>query len=467
MLDQVAPELPPDLDWLNADQPPQLTGSACALAFISAGSNWCQQRLQELTELQRRWSDRLQVIAIHVPRFDYERNPERVRAALGIAGIKLPVAMDPHWLLWQRFGIEAWPTVLLIDAKGQLRERIVGAGERQQLESKVAAFCADAPRVPLSVAGHGREPSTSLRFPTGVTIQGGYLYVADSGHHRILECDLSGRILRQFGNGASDLVDGPADLAAFRRPHGLSLQRGALYVADTGNHAVRRIDLRSGDVVTLCGNGKAGMPGEGLVTAPTAISMDAPRSLALLGGELYIANSGGNRLWSYDLGTRQMRLEAGSGMLAVRDGNGSMAAFAQPVSLSTVHHTLYICDEAGSAIRSFNARTGQVSTLIGRDQWNFGRDDGARNDALLQAPQAIALDPDAPLLWIADTGNGLLRHLRLGGGELKTVELPEPLRGPTGLAVADGTVWIADTEAHAIWRLDKHTGAMRQVPVGE
>lgn len=467
MLDQVAPELPTDLDWLNTGPPPPLHGSACALAFVNAGSTWSQQRLQELGELQARYSDRLRVLAIHVPRFDHERDPQRMRKALGIAGIKVPVALDPHWTLWQRFGIQAWPTVLLIDAQGQVRETIVGAGDRPQLDQKIAAFCADAPPSMRSAIAPDREPLLALRFPTGITVQGGYLYVADSGHHRILECDLSGRVLRQFGNGAGDLVDGPADLAAFKRPQGLSVQRGAVYVADTGNHAVRRIDLRSGDVVTLCGNGKPGMPSEGLVANPTATALDAPRSLALLGGELYIACAGSNRIWSYDLGTRHMRLEAGSGNLAVRDGNGSMASFAQPVGLSTVHQTLYVCDEAGSAIRSFNARTGQVSTMIGRDPWSFGNNDGARNDAQLQAPQALALDPDAPLLWIADTGNSLLRQLRLGGGELKTVALPEPLHGPTGVAVADGTVWIADTEAHAILRLDKHTNTLRHVPIGE
>src|SRR3546814_66370 len=116
-----------------------------------------------------------------------------------------------------------------------------------------------------------------------------------------------------------------------------------------------------------------------------------------------------------------------SDLLGVSDGSGTRASFAQPVGLATVQQMLYACDAAGSAIRSVNARSGQVTTLLGQDTWNFGKADGARVEARLQQPQAIALDPDAPVLWIADSGNDALRTLRLGGGELATFQLPQPL----------------------------------------
>jgi streptogramin lyase len=71
------------------------------------------------------------------------------------------------------------------------------------------------------------------------------------------------------------------------------------------------------------------------------------------------------------------------------------------------------------------------------------------------------------VLWIADSGNDCLRSLRLGGGELSTWPLPQRLHAPCGLAVADGVVWIADTDAHAVLRLDTRDGALRHVPIGE
>ncbi|MCG3005540.1 hypothetical protein KZ291_33720, partial [Escherichia coli] len=76
------------------------------------------------------------------------------------------------------------------------------------------------------------------------------LYIADSGHHRILECSHAGRVLRQFGLGTADMMDGGPGEAAFNRPQGLALEREWLYVADTGNHALRRIHLLTGQVDT-------------------------------------------------------------------------------------------------------------------------------------------------------------------------------------------------------------------------
>src|SRR5690606_4619732 len=104
-------------------------------------------------------------------------------------------------------------------------------------------------------------------------------------------------------------------------------------------------------------------------------------------------------IWKYDLGKHDLSLVAGSGALAVADGTGAEAAFAEPVALAAVQQRVYVCDGAGSAIRTLNLRGRQVATLVGEDPWNYGCTDGVRSDARLQDPQAIALDPDAPLLW--------------------------------------------------------------------
>jgi sugar lactone lactonase YvrE len=241
-----------------------------------------------------------------------------------------------------------------------------------------------------------------------------------------------------------------------------------LYVADTGNHAVRRIQLRTGDIETLCGAGRPGTPVEGVVTDARMVALDQPRAVSLsASGMMFIATTGDNRIWAYNLGSHELRLLAGSGALAVADGAGVDAAFAEPVGLAAVQQVIYVCDGIGSAIRSVNARSAQVTTLLGQDPWNHGQADGARVDARMQQPQAIALDPDAPVLWIADSGNDTLRTLRLGGGELATYALPQRLHAPSGLAVAEGVVWIADTDAHAVLRLDTRDGSLRHVPIGE
>lgn len=144
-----------------------------------------------------------------------------------------------------------------------------------------------------------------------------------------------------------------------------------------------------------------------------------------------------------------------------------MAAFAQPTALAGVQQMLYVCDSLGSAVRSLQLRNNTVQTLLGQGPWEFGDADGPREQARLQNPCAIALSPDAPLLWIADSGNGKLRALRLGGGELSTVPLPRRLHGVAGLSIAAGAVWIAETDAHAVQRFDPASGELVRVAIDE
>ncbi len=471
---QVAPEFPDSIEWLNLAQPlrmAQLRGKVCALAFVNAGSAWSMQRLHDLVTLLGRHRERLNVVAVHVPRFDHERDPRRALKRLRGHGFQLPLGHDPNWTLWQHYGVEAWPTVVLLDGEGRVAGRLVGDGPLRELDAQVGDLVrALVPQSlnpqPIELRRSG-EPELPLRFPVGLAVSGNYLYVADTGHNRVLECDQGGRILRQFGSGGVGFIDGPMELAAFNRPRGLAVERDLLYVADTGNHAVRRIQLRSGDIDTVFGAGRPGTSGDVRVVDPRSVTMDSPTGLALAAGKLYVATAGDNRVWSFDLGDHSLRCLAGSGRLEVADGIGAEASFAQPVDVAAVQQMVYVCEAAGSAIRAVNARTGAVQTLVGRGPWEFGAEDGARSAASLQQPLALGLDPESPRLWIADSGNDRLRVLRLGGGEVSTFELPRPLHGPAGLAMAPGVAWIADTDAHAVLRLDLANGDLHHIPLGE
>lgn len=469
----LAPELPPGLPWLNAPSGSlhEQRGRIVALAFVNAASAWCGQRLAELAVLQARYLGRLQTLVVNVPRFDSERDPQSSLKRLRRHGTSFPIAHDANWAAWQAFGIEAWPTVLLIDGEGVIRHRLVGMEVLAELERSVAALC-DALNAPpeddlRTLRESHPEPRLPLRFPTALAATADRLFVADSGHHRILECTHGGRVLRQFGMAGADLVDGELTQAAFRNPHGLAVVRESLYVADTGNHALRRVHLNTGAVDTLCGNGRAADPVEGVVTHARGVSLNQPLALAVINNQIHIAMGGDNRVWSYDLGSRELRARAGSGQVEVRDGSGPMAAFAQPTALAAVHQTLYVCDALGSAIRSLQVRSDTVQTLVGQGPWVFGAEDGPRDSARLQHPQGIAVSADAPQMWIADSGNGSLRTLRLGGGEVATVALPRALHGPTGLALSGGTLWIAETDAHAVLRYDIASGELSHVPIDE
>ncbi len=209
--------------------------------------------------------------------------------------------------------MSSWPTVVLLDAQGRERQRLVGLGG--EVERELQALCAgqqppgDEDLSPQRE--HNPEPRGMLRFPTGLAASADRLYIADSGHHRVLECNHVGRVLRQFGLGTADFMDGGLGEAAFRRPRGLALSRESLYVADAGNHALRRINLAAAQVDTLCGSGRSGEPVEGVVGEAGQVSLDSPHGVAVAGNELLIAMAGDNRIWGYDLGRGELRLAGG------------------------------------------------------------------------------------------------------------------------------------------------------------
>ncbi len=454
-------EFPERLEWLNVGERPRLAslrGRAIALLFVNLGSQWSLAVARQLAQLQARQRGRLQALAVHVPRFECERDATRMLKLAHRERFPLPLAHDRDWVLWQHHGITAWPSLLLADAHGNVLGTLVSELPPRELADAVNAACDtvsgdpdDLPGLKPRVNG---EPPRALCFPAGLLATDNALYVADSGHHRVLECDHNGRIRRQFGCGDPGALDGDAEVASLCDPAGLALHHGALFVADRGNDRVRRIDVRSGQVSTL-GQATAGKH-------PLA-----PQAIVANDEHLLVTGARDNRLWRYDLQSGVSKVVAGSGQLGVADGVGADAAFAQPFGLAAREQRIYVCDSAGSAVRVLNARTTRVDTVLGQGPWTFGNADGRRSEARLQGPTSIALDPDNPLLWIADSGNDCLRTLKLGGDEIATVPLSQPLHAPDALAFGAGSLWLANRDAHQILRISTATGDATVVAVGE
>jgi thiol-disulfide isomerase/thioredoxin len=468
-----APGLAASLQWINCEPQalPDLRGRVVALAFWHAGSGYCHNLLDDLQELQRRHADALTVIGIHTPKFAAERGAALVLKAVNRLQLQFPVALDAGFAAWQQYGIEAWPTVLLLDTEGQRARMFVGDLRREAIDAAVVRLLESAgrdrrvfePQPPCVRA----EPSLPLAFPAGLAVDGSHLYVADSGHHRVLECSLEGRVLRQFGTGTPGLIDGISAEACFRRPQGLFLSREMLYVADTGNHALRRIRLLDGEVDTLAGTGRPGVFDSGTPRAAEGVPLNAPAHLIGTSDRLYVAMAGGCQVWEIDQGHRTLRVLAGDGRLALVDGGSMHCSFAQPVALARVDQTLYVLDAAASALRGLHLPSGAVHTLVGHGLFDFGDQDGVRSQASMQWPGALVADARAPTLWIADTYNNLLRSFRIVGGELRRHALNYPLHEPAALAASPGTLWLANTNAHEVLRVDTANFTARRLPIGE
>src|SRR5262249_2763658 len=171
-----------------------------------------------------------------------------------------PVANDAEYALWREFGVQSWPTFAFLDAQGRFAGLLVGEGKREEADALIGRLLDDAAandqRVyEASVATVRPEPRMPLHFPGKLLATASTVWVADSGNHRMLECDHNGRILRQVGAGNPGYGDGRMLQALFNNPQGLALTADWLYVADAGNHCVRRVRLASGDVDTVVGTG--------------------------------------------------------------------------------------------------------------------------------------------------------------------------------------------------------------------
>ena len=225
---QPVPDLPEFATWLNATPCTltELRGRPVALLFVNAASAWSAQRLAEFGQWLSRHPGKLQPLVLQVPRFDFERDASAALKLLRRQGLTMPVLLDADWDGWRRFGVTAWPTVVLLDAQGREQQRLVGQGAPGELERALNTLCQGAPSAPPRGGSELHpEPRQALRFPLGLAVSTERLYIADSGHHRILECSHGGRILRQFGLGTADFMDGNLAEAAFHRPQALVLER--------------------------------------------------------------------------------------------------------------------------------------------------------------------------------------------------------------------------------------------------
>ncbi len=468
-----APEFPSGLEWVNVSEVPTLSslrGRVTLLWFWSYDSALCWNLLPDIAFLESRYHDGLTVIGVHTPKYPHQREAGAVLKAVNRHHIRHAVISDPDYLLWQRYAIEAWPSVVLVDAEGQVAAVFPGEGRRADIDHRIGALLDEAAERDLRDYGPATpasrpEPRLPLLFPGKVLATDSLLYIADSGHHRVLECNHDGRILRQFGSGDPGFWDGRNVECGMRDPQGLAVRDDVLYVADRGNHAVRRIRLFGGEVETVLGTGEAVRvrPHDAQATATPIV---APTDLALVADKLYVLATAQNQIWQLDLARGRIDVLAGSGKLGIDDGLSLEASFAQPSGIAPSGLQLLVADTAASAIRLVRLADGRVTTLVGAGLYEFGDAPGTRDSARLQNPLALAMDPRG-IVFIADSYNGRIKALSLKSAAVRTLNVNYRFVEPGGLSIAAGALWVANTNVHEIVRIDLASGIARRIGIGE
>ncbi len=469
------PELPVDMDWFNVQEPVRLgsqRGRVVLLNFWTASSIACQHMIHDLDWLQRKYTDRLLVIGIHAPKFAHERAIDQVQKAVNRLHIHHPVANDPDLHIWRQYRASVWPSTVMIDPEGGVVGMLRGTGHRQTLDNLIGSHLEFAERrglIPEQPLARECEPERSavVLFPGRILATPGRLYISDSGHNRILETDHHGRVLRAFGSHSPGLVDAAGIFAAFSNPQGLCLDGDFLYVADAGNHAIRRIDLIAGEVTTIAGNGMHGVMNQAWYEDPRQVSLNTPWSLLMLGGRLLVTMAGQHQLWLMDLSSNRLQLLAGSGEPGLRDGVQGGAVMAQPTGLAADAGFVYITDSDSSALRRLDRSTGRIDTLIGRGIFENGDTDGILDRVQWQYPLDVCTGEAAGILYVADTYNNKIKRIDLDAKTVSSLYLAHELDEPGGVYVHGGRLWIANTNAHEILCVDLASGICQAVALND
>jgi DNA-binding beta-propeller fold protein YncE len=468
-----APPLDGGLGWLNAAGPIELTrlrGKIVLLDFWTFCCINCMHVLPDLAKLEAEFRNELVVIGVHSAKFEGERDSENLREAILRYAVKHPVVNDGDMAIWKSYGVRAWPTLVLIDPEGYYIGRLSGEGHyetfreaiRRLIKYHKAKGTLDSRPVHFQLESFG-SANTPLRFPGKVAVDENArrLFVADSNHNRIVIVELdSGKVVHVVGDGRAALKDGSFAEARFNDPQGLAPAGDVVYVADTRNHAVRRINLASRRVETLAGTGNRGYERVG-GNQPQQVSLASPWDLLLIEQRLFIAMAGLHQLWLYDLDTNTIDVFAGSGLEEITDGNRESAAFAQPSGLATDGQWLYVADSEVSGIRKVGLTVDRVETLVGSGLFDFGDVDGVGDIVRLQHCLGVAHHNGR--LFIADTYNNKIKVVDpktrrvttlLGDGKPGSGSQPPRFNEPGGLAVAGDFLYVADTNNHRIRRID-------------
>jgi len=462
-------EVPPGLanarGWLNVTRPPtkeDLRGRVVVLDFWTSCCINCLQTLPTLAALEKKHAkDPFLVIGVHTQKFDAEPEVERLRAAMIRYGIKHPVAIDGDRGIWESWGVSAWPTVVVLDAKGRVVWVDTGEPDPDELESVVESTLAEGSdqgvlaKTAASFLGREIDTSGPLAYPEKIAkLPQGYA-IADSGHDRIVIVDDAGKVTDVIGDGTRGFSDGAFASARFAHPQGMIAVGDVLYVADTENHAVRAIDRKTKRVETIAGTGHIGHTRViGEVDGKT-FALRSPWDLAFVKGTLYVALAGSHQIVTVDPGTKKVTQFAGTGMETLSDGPRLKAALAQPSGLATDGKDLFVLDSETSSVRKIDLADGEVSTLVGHALFVWGDQDGESSKVRLQHPIGLTYDDGA--LWVADTYNSKIKRIDPKTGATKTIAGDKDHKlvfEPSGLAPGPkGSLLIADTNHGRILKL--------------
>jgi len=376
------------------------------------------------------------------------------------------------------------PSDLCLDAAGNLYIADTGNNRIRKVDAVTGVITTVAGNGVATYSGDGGlATSASLKAPCGVAVDdAGDIFIADTGNHRVRKVSASDGTIQTLagtGSGGDSGDGGMADEAQLNAPQGVAVDNDTeiVYIADTGNSRVRRVD--GGNIETAAGTGSAGYNGDG--GAATGAELNKPRKICVSwAGSLFIADADNNRIRKVDLSTTIITTVAGNGDGGYL-GDGVLATStrlnkAGGVTVDAAGNLL-IADTGNARIRKVAFATQIITTEAGSGNAGYWGDANPATQALLNKPKGVFED-SAGNVYISDTDNRRIRKVLASKGIIYCIAgngtdgyggdggpaVDALLDTPLGIWVdASGDVYVADSENHRIRKLDVATGTIQTV----
>jgi len=302
--------------------------------------------------------------------------------------------------------------------------------------------------------------SASFNYPQGITTDGTNLYVADTSNHLIRKIVIStGAVTTLAGTGSSGSTDNSTGTSAsFFDPREITTDGTNLYVADTKNNLIRKIVISTGAVTTLAGTGSIGSAnGTG-----TSASFYYPQGITTDGTNLYVAEEGNHLIRKIVISTGVVTTVAGTGSSGSANGTGTSASFQFPGGITTDGTNLYVGDYMNDLIRQIVISTGVVTTVAGTG--SSGSANGTGTSASFQNPKGVTTD--GTNLYVADMFNHLIRKIVISTGAVTTVAgtgsqgsadgtgTSASFYRPTGITTDGTNLYVADYVNNLIRKIE-------------
>lgn len=418
--------------WRWLDRPPLhletgLQDHVVVVLYWRLGCAHSRAALSELALASVRERGRpVAFVAVHAPEEDWEDDDDRVRRQLAQLPAPLVAAVAPD-----ARGVARLPSIILLDAAGQVRARAPGVPRRRRLREALDLLCREAqargraalvPFVPHETEGRG-----GLR-PVALAHDGEHLWVASAAQRRVLQLGWGGgedvAVVRAFGSGAWGKQDGDAASCSFALPAALCVHDGFVAVADEQTHTLRAIDVANDEVTTWVGTGQFGGGDDVGGGYGSDQPLCSPAGMVSHDGGLYLCQAGVDQLWQVDPMT--------GAAMAWLGGTYGGEDLRQPVALAQLDEQLWLAEAGAGALTCVD-----LAHVAVRDRLEG-----------LQRPRAVAILDGR--VFVADAGAGAVLE-RVDGALIPRFGQEDGLREPVALAAGASCLFVADVAGDALF----------------